>query len=57
MKDYFLDYCDARAELAGSRVTIENLVRALEIESPILKLASLKMAKQQLASINKALEK
>jgi len=57
MKDYFFDYCDARAELAGSRVTIENLVRALEIESPILKLASLKMAKQQLASINKALEK
>ena len=57
MKDYFFEMCDARGELAGSRVTIENLIRAIEIDSPILKLASLKLAKEQIESINKALEK
>ena len=57
MKDYFFEMCDARGELAGSRATIETLIRAIEIDSPILKLASLKLAKEQIESINKALEK
>jgi len=57
MNDYFFEMCDTRAELAGSRVTIENLIRAIEIDSPILKLASLKLAKQQIESIDNVLKK
>ena len=57
MNDYFFEMCDTRAELAASRVTIQNLIRAIEIDSPILKLANLKLAKEQIASIDTVLTK
>jgi len=57
MNDYFFEMCDTRAELAASRVTIQNLIRAIEIDSPILKLANLKLAKEQIASIDTVLKK
>lgn len=65
MKDYFFDYCDARAELAGSRVTIETLMNAVEGD-PVMRKAgkhaimlevALKLAKEQLESINNHLKK
>jgi len=56
MKDYFFDYCDARSELAGSRVTIETLMNAVESKHEIMLEVALKLAKEQIESINKALE-
>ena len=65
MKDYFFDYCDARAELAGSRVTIETLMNAVEGD-PVMRKAgkhafmlevALKLAKEQMESIDNHLKK
>jgi len=57
MKDYFFDYCDARAELAGSRVTIETLMNAVEGKHAIMLEVALKLAKEQIASIDTVLTK
>lgn len=57
INDYFFQMCDARGELASSRVTIENLVRAIEIDSPIQKEVSVKLAKEQIEKISSMLEK
>mgnify|MGYP001108639837 CR=1 FL=1 len=55
--DYFFQMVDARGELAATRVTLENLVRAIEIESPIQTEVSLKLAKEQIEVITTLLEK
>ncbi len=61
MNDYFFELVHARAELAGSRVTIDNLVRAIEADLPetrqILLDVALKLAKEQIESINTVLKK
>jgi len=65
MNDYFFEMCDARAELAGSRVTIETLMNAVEGD-PVMRKAgkhaimleiALKLAKQQIESIDTVLTK
>jgi len=56
MKGYFVEYCDARSELAGSRVTLEPLMNAVESKHEIMLEVALKLAKEQIESINKALE-
>lgn len=61
MKDHFFDLVDARGELAASRVTLENLVRAIETDLPetreFLLDVSLKLAKEQLVAIQNVLDK
>ena len=61
MKDYFFDFVEARGELAASKVSLENLVRAIETDLPetreILMDVSLKLAKEQVVVIEKLLEK
>lgn len=61
MRDYFLDFVDARGELAASRVVLQNLVRAIESDLPetreFLLEVSLKLAKEQIVDIEKVLEK
>jgi hypothetical protein len=54
--DYFFQMVDARGELAASRVSLENLIRAIEIDSPIQTEVSLKLAKEQVATITQLLE-
>ena len=63
MNDYFFKMCDARSELAGSRVTMETLMNAVEGD-PVMQKAgkhaiglqvALKLAKEQIASIDKVL--
>ena len=65
MNDYFFEMCDARAELAGSRVTIETLMNAVEGD-PVMRKAgkhaimlevALKLAKEQIESIDTVLKK
>jgi hypothetical protein len=65
MNDYFFEMCDARAELAGSRVTIETLMNAVEGDPVMMKAGrkaimlevALKLAKEQIASIDTVLTK
>ena len=59
MNDYFFECSDARAELAGCRVVIENLIKALteESNSDIFRNVSLEIAKEQVETINKILDK
>ena len=65
MNDYFFEMCDARAELAGSRVTIETLMNAVEGDPVMMKAGkkaimlevALKLAKEQIASIDTVLKK
>jgi hypothetical protein len=67
MSDYFFKMCDARSELAESRVTIENLVRVIENRTflssaagldsyKIQKEVSIKLAKEQIEKISLQLE-
>ena len=65
MNDYFFEMCDTRAELAGSRVTIETLMNAVEGD-PVMRKAgkhaiglqvALKLAKQQIENIDNVLKK
>ena len=65
MNDYFFEMCDARAELAGSRVTIETLMNAVEGDPVMMKAGkkaimlevALKLAKEQIESIDTVLKK
>ena len=61
MKDYFFDFVEARSELAASKVSLENLVLAIEKELPetreTLMDVYLKLAKEQVVVIKKLLEK
>ena len=65
MNDYFFEMCDARAELAGSRVTMETLMNAVEGDPVMMKAGkkaimlevALKLAKEQIASIDTVLKK
>jgi len=57
VKDYFFEFVDARGELAASRVTLENLVRAIEIDSPTQKEVCLRLAKEQIEAITEQLAK
>ena len=50
--DFFFQMVDARGELAASRVTLENLVRAIEIDSTIQKEVCMKLAKEQIEKIS-----
>jgi hypothetical protein len=50
--DFFFEMVDARGELAASRVTLENLVRAIEIDSKIQKDVCVKLAKEQIEKIS-----
>ena len=54
--DFFFQMVDARGELAASRVTLENLVRAIEIDSTIQKEVCMKLAKEQIEKISSMLE-
>ncbi len=54
--DFFFQMVDARGELAASRVTLENLVRAIEIDSTIQKEVCMKLAKEQIEKISTLLE-
>jgi len=65
MNDYFFEMLDARAELAGSRVTIETLMNAVEGD-PVMRKAgkhaiglevALKIAKKQIENIDTVLKK
>jgi len=65
MNDYFFEMCDAGAELAGSSVTIETLMNAVEGD-PVMRKAgkhaimlevALKLAKEQIESIDTVLKK
>ena len=55
--DFFFQMVDARGQLAATRVTLESLVRAVEMDSPIQKEVSLKLAKEQIETITTLLEK
>ena len=57
--DYFFDAVDARAQLAASRVTIENLIKCLTEmkDNAIFRNASVQCAEDQLNEINELLEK
>ena len=54
--DFFFQMSDARGELAASRVVLENLVRAIEIDSEIQKEVCMKLAKDQIETITVLLE-
>lgn len=54
--DFFFQMSDARGELAASRVVLENLVRAIEIDSEIQKEVCMKLAKDQIETITILLE-
>lgn len=59
MSDYFFEMCDARAQLAGSRVVIENLIKSLtEMEGNVIfRDVSIQCAEDQLNEINELLNK
>lgn len=57
MHDYFFDFVEVRGELAASKVSLENLVRAIEIDSPIQKEVCLRLAKEQIEAITEQLAK
>lgn len=58
MNDFFFEMCDARAQCAGARVAIENLLMAIEKgdANPILLKAAVNCAKDEVASITALLE-
>lgn len=58
MNDYFFEMCDARAQCAGARIVIENLLMAIEKgeNNPILLKAAINCAKDEVASITALLE-
>lgn len=53
MNDYFFEMCNARAQCAGSKVVIENLLMAIEKgeSNPILLKAAINCAKDEIESI------
>lgn len=57
--DYFFDAVDARAQLAGSRVVIENLIKSLtdKQDNDIFRDVSVSCANDCLKEINELLEK
>ena len=59
MNDYFFDACDARAQLAGSRVVIKNLIKCLTEmqDNDIFRDVSVKCAEDQLNEITELLNK
>jgi hypothetical protein len=57
MTDYFFPYCDARAELAGVKVTIEGYLRALESGYELQQEVYLKILAEAVESIQVALDK
>ena len=57
MTDYFFPYVDARAQLAGARVVIENYLAALETNSDLQKEVCLKLLSESLEEIKAELEK
>ena len=58
MNDYFFEYTDARAELAGAKVVIENLLMAIEkSDNEILLRAAINCAKDGLKDIEGVLNR
>jgi len=58
MNDYFFEYTDARAQLAGAKVVIENLLMAIEkADNEILLRAAINCAKDGVKEIEEVLEK
>ena len=58
MSDSFYKMCDARGELAGTRVVLESLIEALEVgDNPIMTAVALSTAKQKIVDINNELNK
>tara|TARA_R110000868_G_scaffold36840_3_gene130350 strand:+ start:697 stop:1293 length:597 start_codon:yes stop_codon:yes gene_type:complete len=56
--DYFYKMCDARGELAGTKVVLESLIEALEVgDNPIMTAVALSTAKQKIVDINNELSK
>jgi len=54
--DFFFKMVDARGELAATRVVLQNLVEAIETDSPLQTEVSLKLAKKQIEVIITLLE-
>lgn len=59
MNDYFMELCDARGQLAGTRVVLESCLKALtdESTSAIMRDVAVKMAKDELETIAALLDK
>lgn len=59
MSDYFMELCDARGQLAGTRVVLESCLNALtdESTSDIMRDVAIKMAKDELVTIAALLDK
>ena len=57
VNDYFFEMCDARAQCAGAKVVIENLLMAIEKgkTNPVLLKAAVNCAKEEIVSIEELL--